>query len=136
MVLIGEIFIRHVAGIAAIGHFADGVHAIKRYARTARVGADVVARNQALASDDEFLGGAGEIEVGNRGAADSAVPIAVGFMNVNSGHGGIKSWQSRQSLPGEGTSNPPGAAAKERVRAQHGPAGKKGNTHTGRLEAD
>ena len=103
VVLVGEILIRHVARIAAVGHLADGIDAEERDDGPGRVAADLVVGNQPLAGDDELLGGAGQVEVGDGGAADAAVAVAVGLVDVDGGHVGVEGRQRDQAFAGERT---------------------------------
>src|SRR5579875_3371184 len=70
MVLIGKILVGHVAGIAAVGNFADGIDAEERNDGAAGILADVVIGNETLASDDEPFGRPRQVEIGDSGAAD------------------------------------------------------------------
>src|SRR5262249_42385 len=88
--LIGKVLVRHIARIAAVGHFADRVDAEKRYHRSRGIIADLVAGDESLAGHDEFFGSAGKIEVGDTGAAQATVAEAIGLVNVNGGDIGVK----------------------------------------------
>ena len=90
MLLVGEILVGHVARITAVGHLADGIDAEKRDDRPAGIVANLVAGNESLAGDDEAFGRSGQVEVGDGGAADAAVAVAVGLVDVDGGHVGIE----------------------------------------------
>src|SRR5262249_31483459 len=62
VLLVGKIFARHVAGVTAVGNLADGIDAEERNDGAAGIAADVVARDETLASDDETLGPPSQVE--------------------------------------------------------------------------
>ena len=61
VLLVGEILIRHITGIAAEGHLAHGIDAPEWDDRPAGIAADLVVGDQPFAGDDQLLGGAGQI---------------------------------------------------------------------------
>ena len=125
MVLVGEIFVRHVARVAAEGDFADGIDAVERDRRQRRVGANRVVRDQPFAGDDQLLRRPGQIGVGDAGAADSAISEAVGFMDVDDADIGIEGGDGDELIAGEGADDFLGRAVADacRCRASSGSAG-------------
>src|SRR5262249_44024060 len=121
--LVGEILVRHIPRIAAVGHFADGVDAVERDDRTCRFLANVVVGYQALAGNDQALGGAGNVQVGDGGATDAAIAVAVGLVDVDGRDIGIESWHGRQVLTRERAVDRLGGAAQKSIGAYQRAAG-------------
>ena len=85
MHLVREIFAGHVAGVAPVRYFADGVDAEERDGRQVRIAAKFLVGDQPFARDDQCFRGAGELEVGDRRAADPAVAVNVCLVDVDGG---------------------------------------------------
>ena len=75
-------------------------------------------RDQALTSDDQPLGRAGQFQVGDGGAADAAVAVAVRLVDVDRGDIGEQRRDGGEAFAGERAGDGAGGAAGERVGAQ------------------
>ena len=82
-----------------------------------------------------LLGGAGQVEVGDGGAADAAVAVAVGLVDVDGGHVGVQGRQGGEAFAGERAGDDAGGAVAEGVGAEQRPGRQERHAHRRGLEA-
>lgn len=76
VVFVGEVFVGHVAWVAAVGNFADSIDTVERDAGAVGFAAKLIVGDQPFTSDDEFLRSPGDIEIRNGGSTDAGVAEA------------------------------------------------------------
>src|SRR5262249_38265251 len=102
---VGEILIRHIPGITAVGNLAHRVYAEEGNDRLRGVSTDLFVPDQTLARDDEALRGAGQVQVGHGGSSNTAVSESIRLMHLDRRSIGIERRKGNQLIAGKRTNN-------------------------------